>query len=160
MHQPSSRKMCERDTPTHRRDSEMSLWLRYAPPHNTPKGRQPRHASQLTNGNDHDATRSRPHEVSLRFISFFPLSWSKNSWLLRAKVLTSTLELTNLYNESTSFPHPHLRKDQPSGLLDPVKLQSASWDTSHRVYDRGLTLASTMRFELTRAYPNGFHPDF
>ena len=37
-----------------------------------------------------------------------------------------------------------LRKDQPSGLLDPVKIQSTSWDAEHRVYDRGLTLASRM----------------
>ena len=139
MHQPSPRKICECDTPTHRRDSDMSQWLRYAPPHNPPIGRQPRHAFQPMNGNGHDATRSRPHEVSPSFISFFPLWWSNNSWLLRAKVLTSTLELTNLYNESTSFPHPHLGKDQPSGLLDPVKLQSAYWDTSQRVYNRGLT---------------------
>ena len=132
------RKICERDTTTHRRDSDMSLWLRYAPPHSPPIGRQHRHAFQPMYGNDHDATRSLPDEVSPSFISFFPLSWSNNSWLLRAKVLTSTLVLPNLYHESTTFPHPHMRKDQPSGLLGPVKLQSASWDTSHRVYDRGL----------------------
>ena len=90
-------------------------------------------------GNDHDATRSRPHEVSPSFISFFPLSWVNNSWLLRAKVLTSTLELPNLYHENTTFPHPHLRKDQPSGLLDPVKLRSTLWDTVRLSLREGFT---------------------
>ena len=140
MHQPYPRKIYGQDSPTHRKDSDVSGWLRYAPPHNPPICRQSRHVFQPMYGNDQDATRSRRHGVSPSFISFFPLSWSHNSWLLRAKVVTNILELiTNFYHESDTCPHPHLRKDQPSGLLDPVKLQSSSWDVARRGYDRGLT---------------------